>query len=172
MSPHMRTLGACVPGGFSSLEQAVGRCQLAVHSVGPLLAPAGFESHHTYRTELLRLWDRNIGLLGEVLVRLEYLSAGHGGGVVVFGCGGSWIFPERRESQGKRRNGLWRGNGGDGAWRLFGRVLRLVGDVERPTPAAARATLLGRRSRRASRRRASLSLHESLNCLNLGKHCP
>jgi hypothetical protein len=48
-------------------------------------APDSFRQHPTYCALLLGLWDGGIRLLGEVLVRLEYLSARHGGGVVMSG---------------------------------------------------------------------------------------
>lgn len=47
-----------------------------------VLALVSSASHQTYCAQLLSLRDGDIDLLGEVLVRLEYLSARHGGGVV------------------------------------------------------------------------------------------
>lgn len=55
-------------------------CGLPYHI---LLASSSFRRHPTYCAQLLGLWNSGIRLLGEVLVRLEYLSARHGGGVVL-----------------------------------------------------------------------------------------
>jgi hypothetical protein len=53
-------------------------------SVDFTLALASSGTYQTYCAQLLGFWNGGICFLGEVLVRLEYLSAGHGGGVVMY----------------------------------------------------------------------------------------
>jgi hypothetical protein len=57
---------------------------LRVALVAAISARLGRTCQYTYGAQLLRLWNRRIGLLRKVPVGLEHLSARHGGGVVTW----------------------------------------------------------------------------------------
>jgi hypothetical protein len=79
----MRAVRGAVPGVSSSQAEAAGRWQLVGCSGTTSQLDTSSTTARNYLSKLLGLWDLSVGLLREVLLRLEHLSARHGGGAVV-----------------------------------------------------------------------------------------